>query len=197
MTHKTKIFAVLICAIGTNLQAFSQESEYIILKGTVTNSMFEPIPFVSVMSKNTRQGTISRDNGEFILRIALNDTLLFSVLSYKKKEVPVNQFKIPVQYFILEKNIYLLGEINVMELRWQEFQNKIMNMEVKRENQTKVQVEGLPNIFKPKIKLSPYAGNTNPLSLALTYFKKENIRKRKQKRWRKIGNKSFIEKKND
>jgi hypothetical protein len=195
MTHKTKIFFILILAIGLNRQAFSQESNYILLKGTVVDNMFEPIPYVSVMSKSTRRGTISRDNGEFTVRIASNDTLLFSALSYQKKETPVNQLNILGQYIILEKNIYLLGEINVMELRWQEFQNKIMNTEVKREDQTKVQVEGLPNIFQPRIELSPYAGNTNPLSLALTYFKKENIRKRKQKRWRKIAKKGWIEKK--
>jgi hypothetical protein len=195
MTHKTKIFFILILAIGLNRQAFSQESNYILLKGTVVDNMFEPIPYVSVMSKSTRRGTISRDNGEFTVRIASNDTLLFSALSYQKKETPVNQLNILGQYIILEKNIYLLGEINVMELRWQEFQNKIMNTEVKREDQTKVQVEGLLNIFQPRIELSPYAGNTNPLSLALTYFKKENIRKRKQKRWRKIAKKGWIEKK--
>ncbi len=194
MTHKTKIFLILIFAIGLNLQASSQESDYIVLKGTVVDNMFEPIPFVSVMSKSTRRGTISRDNGEYTVRIASNDTLLFSALSYQKKEISVNQLNILGQYVILEKNIYLLGEINVMELRWQEFQNKIMNTEVKREDQTKVQVEGLPNIFQPRIELNPYAGNTNPLSLALTYLKKENIRKRKQKRWRKIANKSFVEK---
>lgn len=195
MTHKTKKILIFIFAIGLCIQAASQESEFIVLKGTVTNSMFEPIPYVSVMSKTTKRGTISRDNGEFTIKIAPNDTLLFSVLSYKKKEVPVNQFNISGQYIILEKNIYLLGEINVMELRWQEFQNKIMNAEVKREEQTKLQVEGLPDIFQKKIELSPYAGNSNPLSLALTYFKKENIQKRKQKRWRKIAKKGWIEKK--
>jgi hypothetical protein len=193
MINKLKTFLFLFL-VGVSWPAFSQEPEFIILNGTVVDKLFEPIPFVSVMSKSTRKGTISRDNGQFTVRVSQNDTLLFSALSYLKKEVPVSQLNTAGQYVILEKNIYLLGEVNVMELRWQKFQYEIMNAEVKREEETKLQIEGLPNIFQKRIELSPYAGNSNPLSLALTYFKKENIRKRKQKRWRKIAKKGFIEK---
>ena len=174
--------------------ALSQERDNVELKGEVVDNLFKPIPFVSIVSKTKGLGTISRENGKFNIRVSLNDTLQFSSLSYRKKEIPVNQLVIGEYYIVLEKNMFLLGDVNVMELRWQDFKEKVMNTEVKREDQTKLQIKDLPNIFQKRVELSPYAGNTNPLSLALTYFKKENIRKRKQKRWRKIYRKSWITK---
>ena len=193
MTKRNFGFTIITILMFSST-ALSQERDNVELKGEVVDNLFKPIPFVSIVSKTKGLGTISRENGKFNIRVSLNDTLQFSSLSYRKKEIPVNQLVIGEYYIVLEKNMFLLGDVNVMELRWQDFKEKVMNTEVKREDQTKLQIKDLPNIFQKRVELSPYAGNTNPLSLALTYFKKENIRKRKQKRWRKIYRKSWITK---
>jgi len=192
---KKLLSIIFLVLTAVNLPIFAQQPDYIELNGEVVDNLFNPIAFVTIVSKKTGIGTISRDNGIFRLEVSAKDTLLFSALSYKRKEIPVKQLIIGENYIVLDKNVFLLGEVNVMELRWKEFQDKVMNADVKREEETKLQIEDLPNIFQKRIELSPYAGASNPISLALIYFKKENIRKRKQKRWRKIYRKSWIEKK--
>ena len=62
------------------------------IKGVVTNTNMETIPGVAVVIKNTSTGTITGYSGKYILEVPLNtDTLLFSYVGMKKKEIVLGQ----------------------------------------------------------------------------------------------------------
>ncbi|MDF1550045.1 MAG: carboxypeptidase-like regulatory domain-containing protein [Bacteroidales bacterium] len=185
----------LISFLALKLSMLSQNLQYTEIKGKVVDDRYHGISFVNIISKKTGLGTISHENGTFHIRVLTNDTLIFSALAYVKKSVSVNQLAYETNFVILEKNIFQLGDVNVMDIRWKEFQQQVLESKLKLEEQTIIALDGLPDPFQPRILLSPYAGNTNPLSLLLTYIKKENIRKRKQKRWRETYRKSWTDKK--
>jgi hypothetical protein len=63
------------------------------ITGHITdNETYDPLPFASVGLKNNGKGTVSNNNGEFILKITpdcINDTLYISYLGYVGREIPV------------------------------------------------------------------------------------------------------------
>ena len=191
--NKKQTYLILFFIITLKFPSYSQQLQIVEIKGEIIDETYEPISFTNIASKKTGYGTISNEDGEFRIRILENDTLIFSALSYVKKEIPVKQLFMEKNYVILKKNIYQIGEVNVMGLRWQEFKYEMMNKELEREEQAVIVIEDLPNPFQKRIDIGPYAGSSNPLSMLLTYFKEENRRKRKQKRWRNTYRKSWIE----
>jgi hypothetical protein len=65
------------------------------ISGRVTDEESgEPLPFATVALKNRGKGTISNNNGDFVMNISpdlSNDTLFISYLGYKGREIPVSQ----------------------------------------------------------------------------------------------------------
>lgn len=75
----------MIFSISTNL--FSQENKkekLHQLSGTIIDSKQFPVPFVHVLIKNYRQGTISDFEGFFSLVVQPKDTIIFSSIGYKQ-----------------------------------------------------------------------------------------------------------------
>ena len=67
--------------------AFSQQK--ITVKGMVTDGQ-APLANVSVTVRNTKQGTITGDNGEFQILALKGQTLVFSILGYEEKNVSIS-----------------------------------------------------------------------------------------------------------
>jgi len=66
-------------------------AQNISVKGKVTEAETGlPIPGANVVLKGTTTGIISDGNGNFILRVPANGTIVFSFIGCKSKEVPVN-----------------------------------------------------------------------------------------------------------
>ncbi|MCJ7446591.1 MAG: carboxypeptidase-like regulatory domain-containing protein [Bacteroidales bacterium] len=60
----------------------------------VDDETFDPLPFASIGLKNIGRGTVTNNNGEFVLNITpdcLNDTIYVSYLGYLGREIPVKQ----------------------------------------------------------------------------------------------------------
>src|SRR5687768_16228902 len=58
------------------------------ITGRVTSGA-DRVPGVSVRLKNTNQGTLTDQNGQFSLQAAVGDTLVFNHISYAALEMPV------------------------------------------------------------------------------------------------------------
>lgn len=92
-----KLYTLLL--IFNSLIAFSQ------IKGKVTNSKNQPLPFVNIYLENSLTGTISNDEGKYELEVEKtgNHTIVFQFLGYKtiKKNVtiPSFPFKLNVKLF--------------------------------------------------------------------------------------------------
>lgn len=65
----------------------------LVIRGKVTDESGHPLPGVSVIVKGTGSGTVTDGNGNFIVSADKGDTLLFSFISYTRKEVVVNDQK--------------------------------------------------------------------------------------------------------
>ncbi|WP_236974136.1 SusC/RagA family TonB-linked outer membrane protein [Membranihabitans maritimus] len=77
------VFSASICNKIT-----AQETQ--IISGTILDSISQiTLPGVNIMIKNTNQGTISDENGEFELNASPQDVLIFSYIGYETKEVAI------------------------------------------------------------------------------------------------------------
>lgn len=80
-----KSFLLLFCALFTfTLSAQTK------ISGTVSDE-FGQLASVNIKIKNLKQGTSTDDNGKFIIEVKPTDTLQFSYLGYKMKEVVVGE----------------------------------------------------------------------------------------------------------
>lgn len=65
----------------------------------------EPLMYAHVFAKSSKEGTISNEQGEFILKVNLMDTLRISYIGYKTQYIPVKNVHI-------QSEIYLKSEGN-------------------------------------------------------------------------------------
>lgn len=86
------------------------------VKGTVKDSIGEPLAGVNIMQKGTYKGTTTNVRGEFSLSVSSpNATLIFSYIGYTKLEVPVNgQNELNV---FLKENVIELNAIQIVGTR--------------------------------------------------------------------------------
>lgn len=99
------ILLILVCA-----QTFSQTE----IKNAVLDAEgFLPLESASVYVKNTTIGTITNEDGKFLLVVPnkhLNDTLVISSIGFKSYKVPVNEFDSTFDVY-LEPDVASLDEV--------------------------------------------------------------------------------------
>lgn len=103
------IFILFIICIGS---PFAQT----IIQGTVTNNKNNPIPGVNIFIKNSYDGTITDNNGVFNLKTTLskNDTLIFSIISYKTTKIALNHTQKNINLKItLEDELHELDMVTI------------------------------------------------------------------------------------
>ena len=82
-----RIAAILTGLFLCAVTAFAQN---LVVKGTVTDTEGEPVPFASILVKGTRTGIASDANGNYSLTVPSNGTLVFSSVGYHTTEVAVD-----------------------------------------------------------------------------------------------------------
>jgi hypothetical protein len=185
----TKSFNLTLLVFFSICNSIYSQNELISIQGKIVNTAFDSIAFANIVSQKTSQGTFSDKDGKFKIKALKTDTLLFSAIGYKPKKMAVSGFIPEKNTIILDSLIYTLSEINIMDVRWRELKQQVMEMELAPEQQKILVLEGLPD---PYMELVPVEPNMvmNPVSFLYEYFKKESVRKRKQARWNKIYQKS-------
>jgi Family of unknown function (DUF5686)/CarboxypepD_reg-like domain len=84
------------------------------IKGKITSTNGEPIPFVSITIENTYTGTTANEAGQYDLPLKNTGkyTVLFQSIGYKSKKIPVNIVSFPhVLDVVLEDENYELNEV--------------------------------------------------------------------------------------
>jgi len=79
-----RLRVLFLFLIAGSSMAWAQDQQ---VSGTVLDSTGEPLIGVSVLQKNTTNGTITDFNGEFKLSVPANATLVFSYIGYVTQEV--------------------------------------------------------------------------------------------------------------
>jgi hypothetical protein len=87
----TNFLYLLFLIFITSSSGFSQQLEKTIIRGTVTDgSSGGPMPFVSVILKNSTVGTITDNNGKYIIETTIKaSTIQFSFVGYETVTRPV------------------------------------------------------------------------------------------------------------
>ncbi len=116
---KLKLTILLISL--TTINCLSQENRSII-SGNIY--CFEkPVDDVHILNLSTKLGVISNKYGEFQLFGALNDTLLFSSLQYKKTKIVISENQIQNKHIVVQlyplvnqlNEVYIEGLTGVLE----------------------------------------------------------------------------------
>ena len=80
------------------------------ISGVVIDSKTgNPLPYTHIILKNTNQGAITNEDGFFRTICSETDTLVFSFISYERKELPC-------LYFVDNESCYLTPGINELEM---------------------------------------------------------------------------------
>ena len=90
-------------------------AEQFILEGKVTNTLLEPLSFVTVQIKSQQMGTRTDDNGRYKLKLEEGEyDLIFSLIGYKTKEQKVIVRKSGMALnVILETNTKGINEVKI------------------------------------------------------------------------------------
>lgn len=90
---------LVLCAALLTITTAAQTK----ITGTVSDD-FGQLPLVNIAIKNSKQGTSSNDDGHFFIEAKSTDTLKFSYLGYKTKEIVVGKsMKMDVVFDIYEE----------------------------------------------------------------------------------------------
>ncbi|MBE9469453.1 MAG: carboxypeptidase-like regulatory domain-containing protein [Bacteroidetes bacterium] len=169
-----------------NAQTYS-DSSFVKVSGIIVDSdSITPIPFVNIINKRTRTGTISDTNGFFKISILRTDTILFSSLSFEKKSFYISDTT-SVSYFfkiIMNNKNYKLAVVNIYALSKQsQFRYDFVHVNLPEHIKMKgraIYIPGIPNYDGPRRALdeTPLGG---PISFFYSKFNKKEKSKRKLK----------------
>ena len=81
----------------TGLLLIACISSFAQVKGIVSDEKGIPLPFVTIFSANTYNGTTSNDNGAYELNIKTvgKHTIVFQYLGYKAQKIAIDIEKLP------------------------------------------------------------------------------------------------------
>jgi hypothetical protein len=176
------IFTLLFIGLSIGIRA--QDND-VIVTGEIINNLFKPVANVNIYIAGSAKGTISLEDGKFQIQVKMNDTLVFSTVMYKKLTMPVSEIYGKIQFIQLEEMVYELEAVDVFELRWKDFKYEVLNTDLKPIDKKILVIDGMPNPYTVLVPAKPSL-IMNPATFLYEFLKKENIRKRKQKRWNKI-----------
>jgi len=80
---------------------FAQETERMLVNGKIIVPEEDSPEGLTIFNQNTSRGTIANPNGEFKLRVRLNDTIVFSAIQFEEFRV------------VVEEGVINSGEMNV------------------------------------------------------------------------------------
>ena len=97
---------LLVLSLSFSLNIIAQAS----IKGTVSSDSL-PLPYASIVIKNTASGVVTDENGNFELKVNKGDTLSVSYIGLETKEIVVGDFE---QLNVALKGSYVLDEVVVI-----------------------------------------------------------------------------------
>jgi len=86
------------------------------LNGTILDENNTPLPYANIVYLNTGKGTISNENGDFVIDVSLlsnADIIRFQCIGYKTKDYNIESLK-SNSIILLSENIYALDEVIIL-----------------------------------------------------------------------------------
>lgn len=108
----------------------------ILLKGTVVETDSNTVmPFVYIINKSNGNGTMSNNDGRFMLSSNVSDTLICSYVGYMKLYIPVSRLKPNKNGEVLLVMNYMpinLGTVNITTFKFKAYERQYMNDIIQR-----------------------------------------------------------------
>jgi TonB-linked SusC/RagA family outer membrane protein len=109
--YKKQLLKLFFCSLFLLLSSWAM-AQKITVTGKVTDEKGQPLPGVSISTKNSTAGTNSDVQGKYTLNASGNDILVFSMIGFARQEIPVNnRTSIDVQ---LTEELQALNEVVVV-----------------------------------------------------------------------------------
>jgi hypothetical protein len=126
ITNQTYWFFLYIFLIpGSLLKSYSQQLEKTIVKGTVLDAKTgDPLPFVSVILKNTTVGIVTDNNGRYIIETTVRaNTVAYSFLGYETETRPILYGQYQTIDISLKESSFSINEV-IVKPKKQSYSNK-------------------------------------------------------------------------
>jgi len=147
----------------------AQKPDIYQLSGFVKSELQEGLPFVHIIIKNKRRGTISDFQGFFSLVVEKNDTLIFSSIGYKKTSFYVGDTVSYHDYFItkiLESDTITLNEMVIFPWNtYEQFKEAFLKLDAPKDDIDRA----IKNFALIEEQLKKYPADSDP-SLNYKYF---------------------------
>ena len=181
----------VLCVISMK----SQEEFFIFQGKIVSQDSLQPVPNVNIISELSRYGTITKQEGFFIIKSKTVDTLWVSCVGFDRQRVPILKDSILDNKLIIKlvKNNIMLDSVEIYPFPdYETFKRDIINMPWRRPHYvpgvSKKEDEKMIN--KKPVK-EPPASVMNPISLIYNRFNKKERFKRKLERNRRKFNREM------
>lgn len=185
--------AFVFCVFSVEAQ-----EEYFSVKGKVLSAdSLQPIPNVNIVSELSHYGTITNQEGFFIIKSKTDDTLWVSCVGFDTREVPVWRDSILDNTLIIKmkRSNIMLDSVEIYPLPpYKDFIKDIAKMPMMKPFFVPgvSRVDDAKRIWKRPERESP-PSIINPISLIYKRFNKQEVLKRKMKRNRKRYNQALRE----
>jgi hypothetical protein len=126
MLYTSTVLFLLVFSLNSQATSLFQEPIQEIQKNkefkghVLDNKTKEPLAYVDINISGTNIGTITNNEGEFLLKVPsdyLDKTIQVSILGYTKKEIPIESLKNEDTKILMEVSITELENVNVYGIK--------------------------------------------------------------------------------
>ena len=183
--------ALLFCVFSVK----SQEDYFMFHGKIISQDSLLPIPNVNIISELSRYGTITNQDGFFIIKSKTVDTLWVSCVGFDRQRVPVLKDSVLDNELIIKliRSNIVLDSVEIYPFPdYETFKRDIINMPWRRPYFVPgVSKKDDEKMINKKPVREPPASITSPISLIYNRFNKREVLKRKMKRNRRRFNREM------
>ena len=172
------------------------QNEFFLVKGRVfSEDSLTAIPYVNIVSELSHYGTVSNQDGWFLINSKTIDTLWVSCVGFNRQRVPVAKDSIVDKELIIKliRSNIMLDSVEIYPwLDYETFKQEIIKMPWRKPFFIPgVSKEGDEKIIYQEPVREPKASSINPITLIYNRFNKRERFKRKLQRNRKKFNREM------
>lgn len=115
----------IIEIISTEVSGTNNTDSLFVIKGIVTDSMRNPITGVLIIEKETKNGTVTDEFGNFTLRVSGKYPLVAQSIGFQSQEIEIQKTAY-IQVVLQEDSTLMMGEILVVNTKKKSQKKKIL-----------------------------------------------------------------------
>lgn len=162
-----KIYLLVLCALGC-FSSFSQVSNDDLIQFSgiaVTRDSLSPVPFATILVKNTSRGTTSDFYGYFSFVAQPNDTLVFSSVGFRPSEFVVPENLEGNRYSLIHSMIRDTIELDLVNIYpWptpEQFKEAFLALDIPDDDLEIARKNLNPDLLAAKADVMPMGGSLN------------------------------------